>query len=157
MNSLSYSKAALFGILAGLAMAIVAMMTTAILGMGLWAMPSMIAGLILGPSAAMSAGVGVILIGLMLHMLFSMMFGVIYAAAVNLGTHEYLITGAALGIALWFVNFHLMGRFIPAAQFMAAHEPNWLAIMTHLIFGLALGVLATTAKQSPMIASAAHK
>ena len=139
---IGYGRAAILGLVAGIAMAMVTMMVTAVLGMGLFAMPAMIAGLVLGPSATMGAGVGVILLGLMLHMALSMMFGIAYAAVVNLCSGEALFTGAFFGLALWALNLHLVALIVPGARFMAEHEPGWLAIMSHLVFGITLGFLA---------------
>lgn len=149
-TQLGYGKAAILGLVAGLAMAMLAMMVTALSGMGLFAMPAMIGGLVFGPAAVMSAGVGVILAGLMLHMAFSMMFGVAYAAIVNLWTKETLFTGIVFGLALWAFNLHILARIVPGAAFIAEHEPGWLAIMTHLVFGATLGLLARSAAPSAL-------
>ncbi|GAC1458124.1 MAG: hypothetical protein PVSMB1_07970 [Gemmatimonadaceae bacterium] len=135
-------RAAIAGVIGGIVMAMVAMMVTATLGMGLWAMPAMIAGLILGPQAAMSGGLGVIGTGLALHMMLSAIFGVVLGIVVNKATHEFVFTGAAVGLALWIVNFYLVGALWQPATLMAQHEPAWLAAMTHLVFGLATGYTA---------------
>ncbi len=140
-----YLEGAMYGVIAGLVMAMVAMMATAALGMGLWAMPAMIGALLLGPAAAMSPGAGVILLGLMLHMMLSAMFGLVYAFVVNNVTRETLTTGIAFGIVLDLVNLYLIPIVLPTARILAGHEPAWLAAMTHLIFGLVLGALARRA------------
>ncbi len=61
-------------------MALVAMMVTGAMGMGLFAPPAIIAGIVLGPEAAMNPSLVVIATGLILHMVLSMMFGVVFAA-----------------------------------------------------------------------------
>lgn len=149
---LKYPNAALFGLIAGIVMAMVAMMATAILGMGLWAMPAMIAGLILGPSATMDVTPVVIIVGLMIHMALSMMFGIVYAAVVNTVTRERVLTGLGLGLLLWVFNFYVLGLFIPGARMMADHEPLALAVMTHLIFGGTLAFLAERSLVAPVSA-----
>jgi len=53
MVHVGYGKAAIWGLLAGIAMAIVTMMITAAVGMGFWTMLLLIAGIVLGPSAMM--------------------------------------------------------------------------------------------------------
>lgn len=139
---LGYGKAAILGLVAGIVMAMVTMMITATLGMGLWALPTMIAAVLLGPSVMMGAGVSVIMIGLIMHMVLSMMFGVIYAAIVNLVTHEFIVTALVFSLLLWVVNLYVLGLVIPGARMMAQHEPVWLAIMSHLVFGITLGALS---------------
>lgn len=140
--NIAYGKAAIWGLVAGIVMAIVTMMITAVMGMGLWAMPAIIAGLILGPSAVMNVTFGVIMIGLIIHMALSMMFGVAYALIVNSATHEFVGTGVAFGIVLWLFNFYVIGLVLPGARMMAQHEPIWLAVISHLIFGFTLGALS---------------
>lgn len=139
---ISYGKAAAWGLVAGIVMALVTMMITALMGMGLWALPAMIAALLLGSPATMGVTAGVIMIGLVIHMVLSMMFGVVYAAIVNFFSHEFLLTGTLFGLLLWIVNFYVIGLFVPGARMMAQNEPIWLAIMSHLIFGVTLGLLS---------------
>lgn len=136
VQDISYGKSALAGLVGGLVMAAMAMMLTALLGMGLFAMPKMIGGLIFGAQAAMSGGAMLIAVGLMLHMMLSAMFGLLYGVIVNAVTHEFWITGLAFGMALWIVNFYLVGLVLPGARMMAQSEPVWLAVMTHAVFGL---------------------
>lgn len=131
----TYPHGAVAGLIGGIAMAMVTMMVTAMMGMGAFAMPQMIGGLLLGPGAAMSGGAGVVMIGLMLHMMFSIVFGLIYAAIVNSATHEFWVTGIVFGIVLWLFNFYVVGLFLPGARAMQS-EPLWLAVMNHMVFGL---------------------
>lgn len=140
---ISYGKAAGWGLAAGIAMAIVTMIITAAVGMGFWTMLLMIAAIVLGPSAMMGTiGVSVLIIGAVIHMALSMMFGVVYAAIVNLLTREFIVTSLIFSLALWLVNFYVLGLVIPGARMMAQHEQAWLAIVSHLVFGLTLGALA---------------
>lgn len=143
-----YGKAAIWGLVAGIVMAMATMMITAIVGMGLWALPTMIAALLLGPSAVMGAGAIVIMIGLITHMVLSMMFGVIYAAIVNLLTHEFIVTALVFGLLLWIINFYAVGSVVAGARMMAQHEPTWLAIVSHLVFGITLGALSQRSASS---------
>jgi hypothetical protein len=145
MVHVGYGKAAIWGLLAGIAMAIATMMITAAVGMGFWTMLLLIAGIVLGPSAMMGGvSLGVLLIGAIIHMALSMMFGVIYAAIVNSVTREIMLTAVVFGLALWIVNFYVLGLVLPGARMMAQHEPTWLAILSHLVFGLTLGGLSRT-------------
>ena len=140
---ISYGRGATAGLLGGIVMALVAMMATAAMGMGLFAAPTMIAGILLGPAAAMAGGVGVIMTGLALHMMLSVVFGLVFAFVVNTWTHEIWITAVVLAIALWLFNYHIVGAILPGARAMAEHEPVWLAAMTHLVFGAAMAFVAS--------------
>ena len=138
-------KSALFGLLAGMMMAMAGMMMTAAIGTGFFALPAMMGDIIFGPEATVAGGAGVVLAGLMLHMMLSAMFGVVFALIVQRWPKDAIGTGAIFGIALWYMNFHLLARFSPAAAAMAAMTPAWIAIATHLIFGVAIGALERTA------------
>jgi uncharacterized membrane protein YagU involved in acid resistance len=154
IDRLTYVQGGIAGLAGGIAMAMAAMMFTAFLGMGLWAMPQMIAGLAVG-QAATAGGPGIIMLGLMIHMMLSVMFGVIYAVIVKAATRELWFTGLGYGIALWVVNLHLLARFLPAARVMAQNEPLWLAAMTHMIFGLVTaGIAAVLSRRATTVASA---
>lgn len=148
--SLSLVPAALAGLAAGIVMALVAMMVTAVMGMGLFAAPAMIAGIVLGPEAAMNPSPGVIVTGLGLHMVLSMMFGVLFAVLVARVRASTVGLGLAYGVALWIMNFYVLSFVSAGARAMAAHEPVALAIGTHLIFGLVLGtIVARSGKSLP--------
>lgn len=137
---LSYGMGILAGLIGGIVMAMVTMVITQMLGMGMFAMPNMIAGLILGQSA-MAGGLMVFLVGMMIHMMLSAMFGLIYAIVANRISHEFIWTGLIWGLILWPVNFYVIGSVWPPAHMMAQNEPTWLAIVSHGIFGLVTGLL----------------
>lgn len=138
----SYGRGAIAGLVGGIIMALVAMMATAALGMGLFAAPIMIGGILLGPGAAMAGGIGVIMTGFALHMMLSVIFGLLFAFVVDVWTHEIWITAIVLAIALWLFNYHILGAILPGAHAMAEHEPTWLAALTHLVFGVAMAFVA---------------
>lgn len=141
---IGYGKAAIWGLVAGVIMAMFTMMITWAMGMGFLTMLAMIAA-VLAPTATIGgAGLGVLVLGALIHMALSMMFGVLYAVIVNSVTHEFVGTGIAVGLGLWLVNFYILGLVIPGAHMMAQHEPVWLAAASHLIFGFTLGVLSRT-------------
>lgn len=151
--TLGVFPAAGYGLIAGIVMAMVAMLATWMLGMGPFAPLAMIAGIAIGPEATMSPTPSVLAIGLMLHMVLSMMFGVVFALLAPRLRANYVALGAAYGVVLWLVNFYLLSFVSPGARAMATHEPVWLAITTHLMFGLVLGWLVErTARPSPGIA-----
>ncbi len=139
---LDYVHGAIAGLIGGITMAMVTMMLTGMMGMGIWAMPKMIGGLALGPQAVMTGGVAVIVAGLMIHMMLSVMFGLVYAMIVNVVTRELWLTGLTLGIALWLVNFYAVGAVWPAAAMMQK-EPLALAALSHLVFGTVTALVAS--------------
>ncbi len=142
------------GLIGGIAMAMVVMLVSAVMGMGFWAMPQMISGLVLGSQAAMAGGATAILVGLVVHMMLSAVYGLIYAWIVNAVTHEFWLTGIAFGIVLWVVNFYGFGSFWPAAAMMQK-EPLMLAIVSHAIFGLVTaGVAVGFAGGQPRVRTA---
>ncbi len=139
------ARSALFGIVGGTIMAMAGMIMTAFTAAGPFAVPTMMGSIVLGPQAAQAGGAGVIMIGLLLHMLLSAMFGIVFGAIVRQWPKDTIGTGATFGLALWFLNFHLLARFVPGAAAMAAVTPVWIALLTHLIFGLAVGALEHSA------------
>ncbi len=130
---------------AGIVIALVAMMATYAMGMGLFAAPAMIAGIVLGPQAAMSPQPLVIMSGLILHMALSMVFGVAFALLVARVSAPIVALGLAFGVALWLVNFYVLSFVSAGARAMAAHEPVWLAVLTHVIFGFVLSAIVARA------------
>jgi hypothetical protein len=48
----------------------------------------------------------------------------------------HITSDVAFGLALWAFNFYAVGAVAPGARFIAQHEPTWLAIMTHVVYGL---------------------
>lgn len=144
--TIGFGAAALAGLVAGIIMAMVAMIATTVLGMGALAMPSMIGGLLLGSQIAANGGPMVVLTGLMLHMMLSAMFGVVYAVIVNRVTHELPVTALAYGVGLWLMNFYVIGHVWSNAAAIAQNEPVFLALTTHLVFGAVLGVAALGAR-----------
>ena len=131
-------------------MAIAAMMATAAMGMGLFAPPAMIGGIILGPEAAIAQTPGVIMAGLVLHMGVSMIFGAIFVLIAPAIQASYLLLGAVYGLILWIVNFYGLSYISAGARAMVTHEPVMLAIVTHLIFGLVLAALVARSASSAL-------
>ncbi|TAM57665.1 hypothetical protein EPN52_12485 [bacterium] len=139
--SLSPWYGALAGVVAGLLMAMIGMIATATMGMGALAMPDMIGGLILGPGVSMSGGALAALTGLMLHMLLSGLFGVIYTMTISRWiVRAPVLTGLLYGLALWGVNFYVIGSILPNASGLVQHDPVFLAVLTHLAYGAVLGL-----------------
>lgn len=143
-----YVYGGIIGTVAGLAMAIPAMLYSLTLGQSFFALPAGIAVPFVGAEASTTAGG--ILLGLMLHIALSMIVGVVFAVVVqtllkNSVTHglSLLWPGLAFGVAIWAFNWFL---FLPAAY------PDFLAVMAagpalvfHLIFGATLALYGRVA------------
>ena len=127
------------GIIGGMLMAMIMMMATAAGGMGLLAPLRLIAATFYGKEA-MSGG-GPLLVGLMIHMMNSMVFGVIFAwiAGDRRATLPALMAGMAFGVAIWAVMI-LVGlpMLNPIMRERLAMMPvAWF--IAHLAFGMGLG------------------
>jgi hypothetical protein len=125
----------LAGLGGGIVMAMVGMMVTAMMGLGLFAMPQSMGEIIVGPDTAEVGAGKVVMIGMMLHMMMSIVFGLVYGVIYNFWTHEIWATGIIYGLVLWIVNFYIVGAMLPAAKAMARKTPVMLGAMTHAAFG----------------------
>ncbi len=132
------------GIVAGIAMAMVAMVWMALAGQGFWKPMDVIASILLGKSA-IQAGFQVVpeLLGMMIHLVLSAAFGLVFAFVVaRTSWSSGAIVGAALayGLLLWIVNVVIIDTlFIPAGLSLA---PTPLMVVVHLVYGLVLGLIA---------------
>ncbi len=116
------------GLVASVAMGAVAMMLTALAGLGFFAPLRLIASVLLG-GAAMT-GAGGIVLGLLLHTTTAAAFGLFYALL--FGRSNTLATGAVYGLALWVL------ATVAAVPLMAAPMPPLAFALAHLAYGLAL-------------------
>ena len=137
------------GIAGGLAIAAVGMVLGALLGTGFWSLPNAIGGIALGPTAGATRDFGLItLVGVMLHMGLSAGYGVFTRGVIRYLTREHLLTAVAAAIALWVVNYYVIGAFVPGARAMAALNPVWMALGLHVLFGAVVGVVSRTLDRS---------
>ncbi len=131
------------GIIAGVAMAMVAMVWMMLAGAGFWKPMDLIASILLGKSA-ISAGFQMVpeLVGMMIHLMLSAAFGLVFAFFVSRTSWSSgAITAAALayGLLLWIVNVVIIDTlFIPAGLSLA---PTPLMVAVHLVYGLVLGLV----------------
>jgi hypothetical protein len=140
-------KAAVVGVVAGMLMAMGAMVVAAFAGNGFWAPPRAITGMVFGEEhAGGSFAVGPVVVGMMLHMMLSATFGSVYALAVGLATRALaggpqLVAGMAWGLVLWLMNTIVIAPHLPGGELMTAAMPAWTWVAGHLLFGGALGLL----------------
>jgi hypothetical protein len=134
---------AIAGIAGGLAIAATGMILDAALGIGFWALPNAIGGIVLGPGAGAGAGLGLAtLIGVVVHMVLSVGFGAATLFAIRRITREHLATAVAMGLGLWLVNYYVVGRLSAGAHAVATLNPIWMAGALHALFGAVVGVVA---------------
>ncbi len=132
------------GVVAGIAMAMVAMIWTMLAGAGFWRPMDLIASILLGKSA-ITGGFQLIpeFLGMVIHLMLSAVFGLIFAAvAARTSWSSGAIIGAGLayGLLLWIVNVVIIDTlFIPAGLSLA---PTLLMVVVHLVYGLVLGLIA---------------
>lgn len=131
------------GVIAGVAMVTAAMVWMALVGQGFFKPLDVIASILMG-KAAINPGFQVVpeLVGIMIHLALSALFGLFFAFAVSRASWPSgAIIGAALayGLLLWIVNVVIIdANFIPAGLSLA---PTPLMIVVHLVFGLVLGLV----------------
>ncbi len=132
------------GIIAGVAMAMVAMVWMALAGQGFFKPMDLIASILLGKSA-IQPGFQIIpeVVGMAVHVMLSAAFGFVFAFAVSRASWSRgAIIGVALayGLLLWIVNVVIIdANFIPAGLSLA---PSRLVVIVHLVYGLVLGIVA---------------
>lgn len=131
------------GIVAGVVMAMVAMVWMALVGEGFWKPLSVIASIFMGKSA-ISGSFELIpdLVGMMLHLGLSAIFGLAFAFFVrNIPWPSVAVIGVAIayGLLLWIVNVRIIdANLIPAGLSLA---PTPLLVVVHLVYGLVLGLI----------------
>ena len=136
------------GIIGGMLMAMIMMMSTAANGMGFLAPLRLIAATFHGKEAM--AGGGPLLTGLMIHMMTSMVSGVIFASIVGrrLTLPQALMAGGAFGIAIWVVmTFGGLPLLNPIMRERVVMMPvAWF--IAHLGFGMGLGAAPALRRRS---------
>lgn len=134
-----WGSAATAGIIAGIVFAMMEMfLVWAVMGASFWAPLQMIAAMVMGPqvlptTASITFGIG--LIGLFIHLVFSVLYGLIIGWIVHkmdMGTA--LLVGGLFGlIAIYFINFYLIA---PAVFPWFVAVRNWISLVSHVAFGL---------------------
>ncbi|WP_053960881.1 hypothetical protein [Sulfobacillus thermosulfidooxidans] len=132
-----WRRGILGGIVGAVVMAMWAMMVSAFSGMGFWAPVQLIAAVWLGASA-MHLSFGVIILGLMTHMMMGMVLGVVLAVLFRIlgipGGMGRLVWGMVYGLVIWVINqFAVLPLIDPL---MASHMPPWAFAIAHMMFGI---------------------
>lgn len=124
------------------------MIVAALMGMGFFAPLRMISAIVLGEQAlepSYSLGAATI-VGLIVHMILSAIYGLIYGLAVSawslLHQRVWLVLVATLyGLLLWLVNFYVIAPI--AFPWFGMADPVVQFIAHAFFFGTALGLLLT--------------
>jgi hypothetical protein len=129
------------GLIAGAVFMMVEMlMVMLFLGQSPWGPPRMIAAMLMGrevlpPPASFSAGV--MMVAMAIHFPLSIIYGVVVGWIVHrLRSTSVLLIGTVFGLAIYFVNFHLIA---PAVFPWFTEAQGWVSIAAHAIYGLVLG------------------
>jgi hypothetical protein len=134
---------AIAGIAGGLVIAAVGMILDAALGIGFWALPNAIGGILLGAGAGATGALGLVtLVGVVLHVVLSVGFGVATLFAIRKITREHVATAVGLGLGLWLVNYYVIGRLSDGAHAVANLNPIWMGGALHALFGAVTGLVA---------------
>lgn len=142
-----------FGIVAGVIFALAEIFATAIMGDPALMPLQLFASIVMGQEAfAATAGGGVLFIGVIVHLVLSASFGLIYGVInaqfnattqTNWGRQVWL--GLAFGVGLWLVNFQIIARilypwFLGTSQFAQV-------VLHALFFGLPLSLMYASAER----------
>ncbi len=137
------------GIIAGIVFAVGEMLISAALGSGFFDPLRLIGAMALGMQALQPSYplLTAVLVGIIIHLILSMIFGVIFFYLLALTrqhsatTLGFLVYGMIYGLALWIFNFLLIA---PAAfPFLATADPLWPVFFVHtFLYGMVIGAYA---------------
>ena len=129
------------GIIGGAVIALVMLLATLVKQQDIWLGLKGAAAPFLGERALQPGfDPGAVAVGVACHFAVSIVWGVLFAAVFfGLSRGGTIVAGAIWGLMAWFVMFYVM---LPLAglQQMARQVPAGTAILSHLMFGLAVGI-----------------
>lgn len=131
------------GIIAGLVFMMLEMaLVVFVQGESPWGPPRMMAAMVLGQSALpppASFSMGIMLVAMIVHMMFSAVYGLIGAWLVHRFDWGWaLVIGAVLGLAIYIVNFYMVA---PAMFPWFVMARNAMSAFSHMMFGAVLGLV----------------
>jgi hypothetical protein len=137
---------AIAGVVAGIIFAMFEMVMAAIMGDGFFMPLRMIGAIILGEDAMMASYslVTAAAVGLVVHMMLSVIYGVLFGAIVGFvpalheGSSRLIALATLFGFALWLVNFYIIA---PIAFEWFGMADSMIQFVAHtFFFGTALGL-----------------
>lgn len=132
-----WRAAVLGGLIGGAVFMMAEMLMVMLIGQSPWAPPRMIAAMVLGdevlpPPATFDAGV--LATAMMIHFPLSILYGIVIGWIVQrMSRTGALLAGAAIGLAIYLINFYGIASF--AFEWFAMAR-NWVSLVTHVLFGL---------------------
>ncbi len=112
----------------------------------------------LGQEALTTDNLNFFMLVAIVHFSVGAMAGAVFHVAINrfypnASAFQQIGLGAAYGLLMWIVNFYLVLWWLEPALVGQAYVlelmPFWIAALTHLIYGVTLGVLQPLGKFSP--------
>jgi hypothetical protein len=135
-----WRAAIIASVVAGIVFLLIQMIGQAMINGGsIWTFPRYVAAIIMGEEVLLGdLNVAVILVGIVLHLVLAIIFGLILAGII----HEWdllvgIIVGALFGLALYAINYYTMNRFFPWFYPVT----TWLDITAHVLFGITAGAI----------------
>jgi len=138
------------GLIGGIAMAMFMMVVTAVKGMGFFK-PLYLIAATFHQAWAMQTGfaLGPVLVGAVLHMMLSAVFGLVFVVALatvmrsSLSAPLWVIAGMVWGVIVLVVNQYVVLPIVDPAMTTATNGMLFWWVIAHLMFGLVLGAIAT--------------
>jgi hypothetical protein len=129
------------GAIGGAALALVLLAAALVQQRDLWTVMKGAAAPFLGERAtAPGFELGAVVLGVLAHFAVSIVWGVLFAAiAHGLSRGLTVVAGALWGIVVWFGMYYLVLPLVGLPQ-VAEATPLGMAILSHVIFGLAVGI-----------------
>lgn len=140
------------GVIAGIVFMMMEMIMVMIFeGQSPWAPPRMMAAMALGKDVLPPPAdfdLKIMMTAMAIHFPLSVILGLIAGWIVHrLDIGIALLVGAVTGLAVYFVNFHLIA---PAAFPWFVQSQGWISVMSHMVFGIVLtGAYAGLRKSTP--------
>lgn len=128
------------GLVAGVVFLLVQMLGQAmVLGGSAWIFPRYVAAIVMGEQVLLGdLSIATIVVGLLLHFVLAVIFGLILAAIIHEWTLPVgVVVGALFGLALYAINYYTMTRFFN--WFYPVY--HWLDISAHVLYGLTAGAI----------------
>lgn len=136
MNRDQFKEATYSGLLGGALMAMLEMtLVPLFMNASAWAVPRMIAGIVLGQGAIAPENkfnMSIVLTGVIVHLILSVLFANILSFFIrNLSRSGATIVGVLFGLVLYFINFYVFTGLFP----WFAESRNLVTVFSHLVYG----------------------
>lgn len=111
----------------------------------------------LGERALTTTDLNFFMLVAVVHFSVGAVAGAVFHVAVNKFVPDrpllQIILGGAYGLCMWLVNFHLILVWLQprlvGEPYVLELMPTWIAVLTHLVYGLTLGVLQPLGRFEP--------